>query len=138
MATREEVEAQLATVFEELIDLIGEAKQAAWTALPPERRTVFDDLRAFLVEQAGVVDEAELRLGERPAWVRNPTGHHWRNISSEARGDPDLLVAALTRDIDATIDDIREHATTLEGEPRRVLDDVADALAARVQELRPG
>ena len=136
MATREEVEAELAIVFEELVDLIGEAKQASWTASSPDRRRAFDELRAFLADQVVAVDDAELRMGERPAWVRSPTGHHWRNITTEARGDPDLLVAALARDIDATVVDIRSHSADVDGEARQLLDDVADALAHRAEQLR--
>jgi hypothetical protein len=135
MSTRDEVQAELAAVFEELVDLIGEAKQAAWTASSAALRQAFDDLRTFLAEQAGAVDEAELGLGERPAWVRNPTGHHSRNIATEARGDPQLVVAALVRDIDATIADIRLHSANLDGEAKQLLDEVADALTDRVAQL---
>jgi hypothetical protein len=136
VAPLEQVQAELATVFEELVDLIGEAKQAAWTALSPERRRAFEDLRTFFAEQARAVDDAELRIGERPDWVRNPTGHHWRNISSDARGDPHVLAAALARDIDATVADIRAHSASLDGEPRQLLDDVARALEQRSEGLR--
>ena len=135
MATREEVEAELATVFEELVDLINEVKQVAWTAPSANRRKAFDELRAFLIEQAATVDEAELRIGERPAWVRNPTGHHWRNITTDAHGDPDLVVAALTRDIDATVDDIRRHGANVDGDAQQLLNEVADALAKQREQL---
>jgi hypothetical protein len=136
MTTRQQVEAELATVFEELVDLIGEAKQAAWTASSAERRRAFDDLRQFLAEQAGVVDEAELQLGGRPDWVRNPTGHHSRNITTEASGDPHKVVDVLVRDLDAAVDDIRRHADNVEGEPKELLSNVAEALAGRVHALR--
>ena len=136
MATREEVGAELATVFEELVDLVNEVKQAAWTASSADRRRTIDEFRNFVVAQAATVDEAELRIGERPAWVRNPTGHHWRNITSDAHGDADLVVTALVRDIDATVEDIRRHSLNVDGEARQLLDEVAEGLARRCEELR--
>jgi len=136
LATREEVGAELATVFEELVDLVNEVKQAAWTASSADRRRTIDEFRNFVVAQAATVDEAELRIGERPAWVRNPTGHHWRNITSDAHGDADLVVTALVRDIDATVEDIRRHSLNVDGEARQLLDEVAEGLARRCEELR--
>jgi hypothetical protein len=138
MTTREQVEAELAVVFEELVDLIGEAKQGAWAASSPERRRAFDDLRQFLADQAAKVDDVELALGGRPDWVRNPTGHHWRNIAGDTGDDPDQLVAVLAQDIDTVVDDIRRRAAGLEGESRELLDEVADALVKRVNALRNG
>ena len=136
MTTREQVEAELASVFEELVDLIGEAKQAVWAASPPERRRAFEDLRQFLALQAGKVDDEELALGGRPDWVRNPTGHHFRNIAKDTGGDPNKLVTVLSQDLEAAVADIRRHAATLDGEPRELLDEVADALSQRVDALR--
>jgi hypothetical protein len=136
LATREEVGAELATVFEELVDLVNEVKQAAWTASSADRRRTIDEFRNFVVAQAATVDEAELRIGERPAWVRNPTGHHWRNITSDAHGDADLVVTALVRDIDATVEDIRRHSLNVDGEARQLLDEVAEGLAQRCEDLR--
>jgi hypothetical protein len=83
-----------------------------------------------------VVDEAELQLGGRPDWVRNPTGHHSRNITTEASGDPHKVVDVLVRDLDAAVDDIRRHADNVEGEPKELLSNVAEALAGRVHALR--
>jgi hypothetical protein len=78
-----ETEAQLGAVFDELVELIGEAKQAAWTAVSPDRWRVFDSLKMFLAEQAVLVD-AELRLGTRAPWVTSPTAHRARNLAAEA------------------------------------------------------
>ena len=44
MSTEEEVEAHLGAVFDEFVELIGETKQAVWTATSSERRQVFDGL----------------------------------------------------------------------------------------------
>jgi hypothetical protein len=70
--------------------------------------------------------------------VRNPTGHHLRNITSDARGDPDQLVTVIARDLEAAVDDIRRRATRLDGEPQTLLNDVADALVKHVAALRLG
>ena len=51
MTTEEEVEAHLGAVFDELVELIGETKQAVWTATSSERRKVFDGLKNFVGEQ---------------------------------------------------------------------------------------
>jgi catechol 2,3-dioxygenase-like lactoylglutathione lyase family enzyme len=44
-------------------------------------------LKAYLAEQAVLVDEAELRLGGRPPWIVSPTGHHPRNLAAQAAGN---------------------------------------------------
>ena len=48
MSTDEEVEAHLGAVFDEFVELIGETKQAVWTATSSERRQVFDGLKSFV------------------------------------------------------------------------------------------
>jgi hypothetical protein len=78
MSTDEEFEAELGAVFDGLINLIGETKQAVWTASSSERRQTFDNLKSFLVEQAAAIDDAERRIGTRPPWVRSPTAHRAR------------------------------------------------------------
>src|SRR4029453_17332824 len=71
----EEIEAHLGAVFDELVDLVGEVKQAVWTASSPERRQAFDELKLFLGGQAAIVDDAEQRLGGRPPGGGSATGH---------------------------------------------------------------
>jgi hypothetical protein len=92
-------EAQLGAIFDELINSIGETKQAIWSVSSTDRRIRLEALKAYLAEQAVLVDEAELRLGGRPPWIVSPTGHHPRNLAAEAAGNSerfvDLLVAHL-------------------------------------------
>ena len=47
MNAEEEIETQLGAVFDELIELIGETKQAIWSASSPERRQTFDNLKTL-------------------------------------------------------------------------------------------
>jgi hypothetical protein len=131
----DETGAHLGAVFVELIDLIGETKQAAWTASSPQRRRAFDDLKAFLVEQAVLIDDAELRLGARPPFVTSPTAHQQRNVAAEAGGDLEKLVELLVRDLRKVIDDVRSRAASVDGEWRHQLSDLADDLERRVATL---
>jgi hypothetical protein len=135
MTAEEEIETQLGAVFDELIELIGETKQATWSASSPERRQKFDNLKTVLGEQAVRIDDAERRIGTRAPWVKSPTAHHARNIAAEAAGDPQRLVELLVDDLRRTIDDIRNRAASLTGEWQQLLVDVADNLEQHVDAL---
>src|SRR6478736_8103780 len=123
-----EFESHLGAVFDELVELIGETKQAIWTASSPDRRKSFDDLKTFVVEQVAIIDDAERRIGTRAPWVKSPTAHHARNIAAEAAGDPQQLLELLIRDLRRVIDDVRSRAATLTGEWQQLLVDLADNL----------
>lgn len=131
----DEVEVALGAVFDELIELIGEAKQAAWTASSPKRRRIFDDLKSFLIKQAIEVDDAEQRIGTRPPWIQSPTGHRARNIAGEAGGDPTRLVELLISDMRAVAVDIATRAATLDGEWREVFTGLSRALEDQIESL---
>ena len=135
MSTEEEVEAHLGAVFDEFVELIGETKQAVWTATSSERRQVFDGLKSFVAEQIVLVDDAERRLGTRAPRIKSPTGHRARNIAAEAAGDPQRLVELLVRDLRNVIEDIRNRAAMLTGEWRQLLADLADNLERHVDAL---
>jgi DNA-binding ferritin-like protein len=135
MNAEEEIESQLGAVFDELIELIGETKQVAWSASSPERRQTFDNLKTVVAEQAVMIDEAERRLGTRAPWVKSPTAHHARNIAAEAAGDPQRLVDLLVGDLRRVVDDIRDRAANLTGEWQQLLVDVADNLERHVDAL---
>lgn len=135
MSTDEEFEAELGAVFDDLINLIGETKQAAWTASSSERRQAFDNLKSYLAEQAVAIDDAERRIGTRPPWVRSPTAHRARNIAGEAAGDSDRLVELLVRDLRLAVEDIRRRAATITGEGQQLLVDVADDLERHTNAL---
>jgi hypothetical protein len=135
MSAEEEIEAQLGAVFDELVELIGETKQATWSASSSERRRTFDNLKTFFAEQVATIDDAERRIGTRAPWVKSPTAHHARNIAAEAAGDPQQLVELLIRDLRRVVDDVRSRAATLTGEWQQLLVDLADNLERHVDAL---
>jgi hypothetical protein len=135
MSADEEIEAHLGAVFDELVELIGETKQAIWTASTSERRQTFDNLKTFVGEQVVMIDDAERRIGARAPWVQSPTAHHARNIAAEAASDPQRLVELLVRDLRRAVDDVRNRAATMTGEWQLLLVDLADNLERHVDAL---
>jgi hypothetical protein len=135
MSADEEIESHLGAVFDELVELIGEMKQAIWTASSSERRQTFDNLKTFVGEQVVMIDHAERRIGSRAPWVQSPTAHHARNIAAEAAGDPQRLVDLLVGDLRRVVDDVRSRAATLEGEWEQLLVELADQLERHVDAL---
>ena len=131
----DEIEAHLGAVFDELVELIGETKQAVWTAASQERRRLLEDLKTFLAEQAVLIDAAELRLGARAPWVASPTAHHARNMAAEAAGDSERLVELLVRDFRIVIEDLRQQATAIDDEWQDLLSGLADNLERQVDAL---
>src|SRR5260370_9021756 len=116
MNADDEIEAQLGAVFDELVELIGETKQAGWTAASSERRLAFDNLKAFVAEQAVKVDDAERRIGTRAPWVTSPTAHRVKNIAAEAAGDRQQLTELLVRDLRRAVDDSRTRAAAMQAD----------------------
>jgi hypothetical protein len=135
MSADDEIETQLGAVFDELVELISETKQAIWAASSSERRETFDNLKTFVGEQVMMIDDAERRIGTRAPWVTSPTAHHARNIAAEAAGDPQRLVELLVGDLRRAVDDVRSRAATLEGEWQQLLVDLADNLERHVDAL---
>jgi hypothetical protein len=135
MSENDAIEAQLGAVFDELVELIGEAKQAVWTASSPERRQTFDNLKAFVIEQVVMIDDAERRIGTRAPWVKSPTAHRARNIAGEAAGDPQRLVELLVGDLRRAVDDIRNRAATMDGEWQQLLVDLGNDLERHIHAL---
>jgi hypothetical protein len=135
VTSEEELGAHLGSVLDELVDLISETKQAAWTAPSTPRRALFDDLKSFLAEQVALIDDAELRLGTRAPWITTPTGRRSRNLSAEAGGDPERLVELLARDLRCVVDDVRSRSATVDGEWRQLLSTLADDLERHVETL---
>jgi hypothetical protein len=131
----EEIESQLGAVFDELVELIGETKQAVWTASSSERRQMFDNLKTFVVEQVVMIDDAERRIGPRAPWVKSPTAHRARNIATEAAGDAQRLVELLVGDLRRAVEDVRSRAASLEGEWQQLLVELADNLERHVDAL---
>lgn len=126
---------QLGAIFNELIDLIGEAKQAIWASSATGQRAALEALKAYLGEQAGRVDDAEISLGGRPAWVLSPTGHHPRNLAAAAGGDPNRFIDVLAADLETLVEDIRLQSGSTEGDWTVFLTELADGLETRVRLL---
>lgn len=135
MSANGEIETQLGAVFDELVELIGETKQAIWAASSSERRQTFDDLKTFVGEQVVMIDDAERRIGTRATGVKSPTAHQARNIAAEAAGDPLRLVELLVGDLRRAVDDVRNRAATMKGEWQQLLVDLADNLERHVDAL---
>jgi len=130
-----EFESHLGAVFDELVELIGETKQAIWTASSSDRRQSFESLKAFVGEQAMMIDDAERRIGTRAPWVKSPTAHHVRNIAAEAGGDPARLVQILVGDLRRAISDVRSRAAMMNGEWQQLLVELAADLERHVDAL---
>src|SRR6266850_6496492 len=74
----EEIESQLGAVFDELVELIGETKQAIWTASSSERRQTFDNLKTFVAEQVVMIDDATTRTSRTDRHRDVTVGHRDR------------------------------------------------------------
>src|SRR5258706_16184736 len=135
MSADEEIESHLGAVFAELVELIGETKQAIWAATSSERRQTFADLKTFVGEQVVLIDDAERRIGTRAPWVKSPTAHRARNIAAEAAGDAQRLVELLVGDLRRAVVDVRSRAATMKGEWQQLLVDLADNLERHVDAL---
>ena len=99
-----------------------------------------EELKEYLAEQAALVDEAERRLGGRPAWVVSPTSRHPRSLAVEAGGNADRMITRLVTDLETLVEDIRLRVGATEGEWSAFLAELADGLAVRAESLttRPG
>lgn len=126
---------QLARVYDQLIELVGQAKQASWTAPSSEQREALYRFMLFLGEQAAGVDEVERRIGTRPSWVTSPTVHRPRNIAGEAAGDPARILQLLKESVTDVIAGVRRLSSSLDGRPRQFLEDLAVKLEERVAVL---
>ena len=135
VTTDGEIAEHLSAVYDELVELIGETKQAAWTA-SSERRQVFHEFWAFLAEQVVMVDDAALRLGGRASSVTSPTAHRPRNIAAAAGGDPQRLVELLAVEVRHVVEDVRHRVPTVDGEVRTLLSDMAEQIDRHVELMR--
>ena len=136
MTTSEsDVASNLGAVFEKLVDLVHEVKQAAWSASDSNRRHHLESLQAYLAEQAVAVDEEEQRVGGRPPWIVSPTGYKSPNLAAEAGGDSDRFVALLVDHLTLLIGDMRERSKVVPGESGTLLAAMADHIETRVERL---
>jgi hypothetical protein len=130
-----EITSNLGAVFEKLVDLVHEVKQATWFASDSDLRHQLEGLQAYLAEQAMSVDEEEQQAGGRPSWIVSPTGYKAPNLSAEAGGDPGRFVVVLVEHLRLVIDDMRERSKLLPVEWGDQLSTMADNIERRVETL---
>lgn len=135
MATQGQDDGTLSHLFDRLIDLVGEAKQALWSAGSVGFHVAVDSLKHFLEEQAALIDEAVLRDGGRPPSFVTPTAHKPRNISEQANGDPAAVIDLLVGDLTDLLDELKGAAST-EGTWQTPLSELASGIERHLDELR--
>jgi hypothetical protein len=135
MATGQEGDGALSVLFDRLIDLVGETKQALWSASSSGLHTALDSLMHFLEEQAALIDEAVLRDGGRPPSFVTPTAHQPRNIIRAAGGDPAAVIDVLASDLAEVLQEVKQTAS-MKGEWQRLLSELASGLERYLGELR--
>jgi hypothetical protein len=136
MTTSEsDIASNLGVVFEKLVNLVHELKQAAWSAPDSDRRHHLENLQAYLAEQAIAIDEEEKRVGGRPPWIVSPTGYNSPNLAAEAGGDSDRFLALLVDHLKVLIGDMRERGKVLPGGSGTLLAVMADRIERRVERL---
>jgi DNA-binding ferritin-like protein len=111
------VDRELVEVYNELIGLVQEAKQAAWQATRPELHAAFTELRNFLGEEVHEVEEAEEAIDGRSGDLVSPTGQKVRNLRAKAGNEPGALTAQLLDDLRSVCADIRARAAELGDAP---------------------
>src|SRR5258707_13348077 len=104
------VDRELVEVYNELIGLVQEAKQAAWQATQPEVHAAFTELRNFLGEEIRQVEAAEEAIDGRSAELVSPTGQKVRNLRARAGGAPGAVNAQLVDDLRSVAADVRRRA----------------------------
>lgn len=129
------VEKQLGAVFDELVELVQETKQAEWSAPTENRRERLERVKRFLGEQAVAVAEAERRLGDSPP-IKSPTAHRSRNLAAAAEGNAGRILELLVADLLAVADDLRHRSATADTEWREKFLELADELDVQIAALR--
>ena len=131
------VDEHLAAILDQVLDVLYQAKQAAWSATQPQARAHLQDLVTFLIDQSRVVMEAEERIDGRAPGLASPSSHQRGNIVAEANGDLRAAASVLADRLDELVDDIRARAATVPaaGETT-MLADLADGLALRRDRIR--
>ena len=137
MRDEQRIDDHLGAVFAELVDAIQETKQAVWSAGSAAQRQALEDLRRFLIEQADIVSDAEVSIAGRSPSILSPTGHHPRNLLSEAGGDRAKLLRLLLDRVTAVAGDVRRRAEEMDGtEEAVVLNRLADGIEERAERLQ--
>lgn len=137
MADEDLVDQHLVAVVNEVLDVLYQAKQAAWSASTSPRRTDLQELVTFLIDQSGRFMVAEERVDGRSAAITPPSSHQRGNLIADAHGDLDAAVESLTQRLQTVIADVRARAAAIPDAPEApMLVDLADGLDARVRHLQ--
>lgn len=132
-----DVDRELGEVLDELIDAVLETKQAVWSSPPGPVHRELEELRAFLVERAQAVADAEERIAGRAPGIASVAGRRPANLRAEA-GDG-AVVGLLGERLRRVADDVRARGARIAGEGEAgMLDELADGLSRRVERLEDG
>lgn len=126
------IDEHLAAVLNQVLDVLYQAKQVAWSATQSSLRADLQDLVSFLIDQSRLVMEAEERIDGRAPGIASPSSHQRGNIVADAKGDIRVAASVLVDRLDALVDDIRARAATVPAsEEATMLTELADGLALR-------
>ena len=137
MADAREVDEHLGLVLNEVLDVVYQAKQAAWAASTSPAQADLRELVSFLIEQSGLLMEAEERIDGRASWISSPSAHQRGNVVADGAGDIGNIVAVLAQRIHALAADVRTRVAAIADAPEAsMLVDLADGLDFRSTRLR--
>ena len=100
----------LVAAFNELTELVHQAKQAAWTAPHGPTHDALDALFAFLVGQAAAVADAEAAIDGRSPDMVSPSEHRSRSLIHDAHDKPDAVVPLLIERVHGVAGALRARA----------------------------
>ena len=139
MTDERSVDEHLGAILNQVLDLLYQAKQAAWSAAQSPLRSDLQDLAAYLIDQSRIVMEAEERIDGRAPGIASPSSHQRGNIVADANGDIRVAVSVLVDHLDALVDDIRARTATVPaGGEATMLTELSDGLALRRDRLQSG
>jgi hypothetical protein len=132
----EAIDRELVEVYNELIGLVQEAKQAAWQATQPEVHAALSELRNFLGEEVRQVEVAEEAMAGPSSDLVSPTGQKVRNLRAKAGDAPGAVNARLIEDLGAVAADIRARAGAVgDAKAAPLLRQLADGLDEHIARL---
>lgn len=137
MSDEREIDRHLGAVLNAVLDTLYQAKQAAWSASATPAQPRLQALVSYLIDQSGVLMEAEERIDGRAADIASPSSHQRGNIVAEAHGDMATVMTLLVRRLDVLAEDVRALAAAIpDAQEAPMLTDLAEGLEARTTPLR--
>ena len=136
MTDRHEVDEHLVALVNGVLDAVYQTKQVAWSASTSPRRDDLQELVSFLIEQSGLLMDAEEGIDGRSVDVSSPSSHQRGNLVAEADGDHALAVSLLAEQIRALAGDVRGRTALMGDAPEvAMLVRLADGLNERARRL---